>query len=213
KIKSILRYHEKERLNILGSLIKMRNTRENHLVSKTLSTILKSISEQFQIKIIYEKSGFTGVTERYIEPAGLFNEMDYWYVLAYCHLRKEYRQFRTDRIKEISQTSLKFTRTHNYEEEFAKLNHEIPNPIEVVIKVRRSILPYIINSRKYYGFKDEELTPTHSIMRFITCDQSESFARWYLSIGDQAKIIKPENFKIQVENLMEKIWRNTVMNV
>src|SRR5690606_24725252 len=59
KIKSILRYHEKERLNILGSLIKMRNTRENHLVSKTLSTILKSISEQFQIKIIYEKSGFT----------------------------------------------------------------------------------------------------------------------------------------------------------
>jgi len=207
KIKSVLRTHDKDRVNTLESLIKIKNNRDKKTLPKSLSIILESIAEQYQVKILYEKPGSTEITERYIEPAGVFNEMSYWYVLAYCHLRKEYRQFRTDRIRNITLTSIKFTRQHNYEEEFSRLKiaSDPEDKTEIIIKVDNCALPYLVNARNYFGFVDEEKTPTHTIMHFLACKESESLARWFLTFGDHAEIVGPYSFKVQVEKLLENI--------
>ena len=48
---------------------------------------------------------FANHTQQYsnrdVEPVGIFYLGNYWYMIAYCRLRKDYRNFRTDRISYI----------------------------------------------------------------------------------------------------------------
>lgn len=61
-----------------------------------LQTLLQAIMNDSVVTIAY-KSG-DGVTQRDIQPIGLYASEGYWYCPAYCFLRQTYRLFRADRI-------------------------------------------------------------------------------------------------------------------
>ncbi|MFD0695455.1 helix-turn-helix transcriptional regulator [Paenibacillus sp. GCM10027628] len=61
-----------------------------------LQTLLQAIMNDSVVTITY-KSG-DGVTQRDIQPVGLYASEGYWYCPAYCFLRRTYRLFRADRI-------------------------------------------------------------------------------------------------------------------
>lgn len=70
------------------------------IVPGILETLLQAIMIHSVVTIEYKSSG--GVAERNIQPIGLFASSGYWYCPAYCFLREEIRQFRTDRILSTS---------------------------------------------------------------------------------------------------------------
>ncbi|WP_248924576.1 helix-turn-helix transcriptional regulator [Paenibacillus hamazuiensis] len=61
-----------------------------------LQTLLQAVMTRRAVAIKY-KSG-SGVSERNIQPIGLYASSGYWYCPAYCFLREDIRQFRADRI-------------------------------------------------------------------------------------------------------------------
>ncbi|RUT33678.1 YafY family transcriptional regulator [Paenibacillus zeisoli] len=61
-----------------------------------LQTLLQAIMVSSVVTINYNSS--RGVSERNIQPIGLYASSGYWYCPAYCFRREEIRQFRTDRI-------------------------------------------------------------------------------------------------------------------
>jgi predicted DNA-binding transcriptional regulator YafY len=48
--------------------------------------------------VTIEYKSRSGVSERNIQPIGLYASSGYWYCPAYCFLREEIRQFRADRL-------------------------------------------------------------------------------------------------------------------
>ena len=105
KIQSVLKLSEKDALEYLDPRIEVFRT-ANHLngnqENENYQTVLKSISEKQTIKIKYAAGNSEEITIRNIEPLGVFFSDDYWYIIAFCHLRNGYRNFRLDRIKHIS---------------------------------------------------------------------------------------------------------------
>ncbi|KIL39970.1 DNA-binding protein [Gordoniibacillus kamchatkensis] len=61
-----------------------------------LQTLLQAIMIRSVVTIEYKSS--SGVSERHIQPIGLYASSGYWYCPAYCFLRENIRQFRADRI-------------------------------------------------------------------------------------------------------------------
>lgn len=64
--------------------------------AEILQTLLKAIMTGGVVSIEYRSS--SGVSERNIQPIGLYASSGYWYCPAYCFTREEMRQFRADRI-------------------------------------------------------------------------------------------------------------------
>lgn len=64
--------------------------------AEILQTLLQAIMVLSVVKIEYKSS--SGVSERNIQPIGLYASSGYWYCPAYCFTREEIRQFRADRI-------------------------------------------------------------------------------------------------------------------
>ena len=64
--------------------------------AEVLQTLLQAIMVRSVVTIEYKSS--SGVTERNIQPIGLYSSSGYWYCPAYCFTREDIRQFRADRI-------------------------------------------------------------------------------------------------------------------
>lgn len=169
-----------------------------------LEILLESIAEKKQVNLHYRSFHLDDAIERVIEPVGLFHENNYWYVKAWCHLRSDYRHFRTDRMTAISRTRESFTMNHDN----VKLNgpqEDTAPKTKVVIRVNKEVVRYIQTGRKYYGFVSEKQIEDEVEMTFLTSDINYGLARWYMMFADCAQIVEPENFKQQIEALAEQI--------
>ena len=209
KIKSVLRGHAKDHVAALESQIWVNTTQQlfHEDTPDALEVLIDSIAEKKQVRIVYRSYEGEEANERMIEPSGLFHEHNYWYVMGFCHLRKDYRQFRTDRMLEINRTILPFTAAPIDIDEFR--SGEDPTPkIKAVIRVSKDAARYMKSGRKYYGFVSEEDLGDKVEMTFMTRDSPNGFARWYMMFGDCAEIIEPESLKTLVMEMVDKTKAN-----
>jgi len=207
KVKSVLRWSEKDWVDTLDTQIMVRPMghklfRED--VSNALELLMNAIVSKQQVFVLYQSVEADAPKERYIEPVGLYHEHEYWYLLAYCHLRKEHRKFRTDRIFSIAASDKGFELAHR-ELSFYLKEEQQHVKRDIRIAVHRSTARYIRNGKKYYGFISEEIHGNEVIMHFKYYENMEYFARWYLMFGDEARILEPESLKEKVKEIAGKV--------
>lgn len=210
KIKSVLGDTEKDILSRLESQIEANpdHLPFNESIDNTLDVLIKSIAEQKAVHLKYKAIGAEEVTERTIEPVGLFHEHNYWYVVGFCWLREDYRHFRTDRMEEISLTDTAFQKQHRDMKEYRKKTLSQHLKQRVVISVEKEIYPYLKERSQYMGLVTEEWKGDRVEATFMTEGLLERFPRWFLMFGDYAKIIEPETLRERVKSLLKKMEEN-----
>lgn len=207
KVKAVLRGTEKDMVeNLEEQIVVIDRPRDNVPPGNILDVLLKAIAEKKAVKMIYKAFGNDN-SERLIEPIGIFHENTNWYTIGYCHLREEYRQFRIDRVIEIKltdQPQMERTSLKEFQElkESMKSNFALQ---KVVLRIEKSISPYLQEHRHYHGFVSEVDTGNHVEMTFLTQWMESGFARWFIMFADQAEIIEPESLKTNVADILEKI--------
>ena len=193
KMKSVLRSSQKKEVSHISPSVLMRYDKNvfNKKVPSALSTLFKSISTKHQIILEYKNNSENSVSQRIVEPIGVFLENNYWYLIAYCHLRDGYRQFRADRIQSIKLLDIEFTLKHENLEAYLPSKTNDKN-VSVRILVEKSIASYLVWDRNYYGFVEEINCGDKVEMRFMMNSLNNGFARWYLMFADKADIIEPD---------------------
>jgi predicted DNA-binding transcriptional regulator YafY len=103
KIKALLKYTAKEKLETLESRVLVYGNNKN---SKTefLSIIQSAIVNLQVIKIQYHTIYSDTIKERLVEPLAVYFTKDNWLLIAHCRLRNEIREFRIDRILKLTNT-------------------------------------------------------------------------------------------------------------
>lgn len=108
KIKAVLRYSQKEKTALLSERIQIRNNLENQKTSGFLIELQSAIVNFKEVKIRY-LSLENQQTERNIEPFAMFSTNENWILVAFCHLRNEFRSFRLDCIQGLHISNTRFT--------------------------------------------------------------------------------------------------------
>ncbi|MFV8345671.1 helix-turn-helix transcriptional regulator [Flavobacterium sp. ZB4P13] len=204
KLKAVLRSDDKDWVSSIESSVLMQSSEKlfNDKSPNTLATLFESIAEKTQVILSYEAFDSNGITVRHIEPVGVFHDNNNWYMLGYCHLRNDYRQFRADRVHGIKKTEIPFSLEHDSLETFLNKNESIPTT-KVLILVEKKIAKYLAYERKYHGFVSEKEKEDKIEMTFMSRDIEEGFSRWYLMFGDYAIILEPERLKTRILELLE----------
>lgn len=206
KLKSVLRSTDKDWLSNIESrvVMHMQSTEPmfNDNSPNTLAVLFEGIAEKKQILLSYKTFDKDETTQRNIEPVGVFHDHNNWYFLGYCHLRKDYRQFRTDRILGIKKSESDFTIEHDSLDSYLTKTETIPT-IKVRILIEKKIARYLSTERKYHGYISEKEVDGKIEMNFMCRDIESGFARWFLMFGDYAEILEPERLKTRVLELLE----------
>ncbi|MGV3761144.1 helix-turn-helix transcriptional regulator [Parapedobacter sp.] len=214
KIKAVLRMTEKDSLSAIESKIVMAKPGYdvfNNNVPHALSNLIESIAQRRQVFLSYKGVNDDKPKQRTIEPVGLFHEMNFWYVYAYCHARKDYRQFRADRIMQLQVLEKPFEREHPSLGEFMEKRERTRNdaPKKTVrIRVENRFAAYMKWDRRFWGFVSERDCGTYTDMVFETQDFQEGFPRWLLMYGDGVQVLEPETVRHRLGELIDAVAAN-----
>ncbi|WP_199615444.1 helix-turn-helix transcriptional regulator [Paenibacillus alkalitolerans] len=77
----------------------------------------------------YNKRQETGSRTRVIDPYGIVYWKGSWYVVAFCHLRKEVRSFRADRIARLDVSEHRFERPSDFSAKQFLMNSLLPESL------------------------------------------------------------------------------------
>ena len=114
KVKAVLRHPEKEKLELLTRNIRMQLPERMNPDFEYLSVLQNAISSRTLVQISY-KNNKNEVSLRKAEPIGLVFYAFAWHVVAWCHLRQDYRDFKVARILKITGTTEQFSRNDHIE--------------------------------------------------------------------------------------------------
>ena len=214
KVRAILKTTEKEllegmdnRIEVLKSVKHAHTTPNDHI-----QTILYSIVKKNVLSISYHAHHSQEKTRRDVEPVGIFYLSGYWHLIAYCRLRDAYRDFRIDRIKNLTVTDQLYKIEHPTLKDYIAQTAQEKELEMVVIRVEKGIRTYLDEQKYYSGFVSEKEVDGQIEMTFLTTSLA-GFSRWYMMFGDEAEIISPESLKervkVIVDNISQKI-NNTV---
>ena len=108
KVKSVLQYSTKDKTKLLSDRIAFAHNAELGRTSNYLSSLQIALTNFNLAKIEYQSPDNNQTTNRTIEPFALLSTQENWLLVAWCHLRKDYRTFRLDRIKNLNLLDDKF---------------------------------------------------------------------------------------------------------
>lgn len=205
KIKSVLHGPEKNWVESLDSQISIHSAEKsfNEKTPNALDIFFESLAEKKRVVLDYQSLKQEKPVSREIEPVGLFHENRFWYILGYCHLRKDYRQFRLDRIHGIERTEKAFALEHGTVDDHRQKD-DTREKQEVRIFVNKKVAPHLKYERDYFGFVSETEKGKEVEMRFMVPENDQGFPRWFLMFADHAQILEPESMKKQVEKILHK---------
>lgn len=214
KLKSILNTADKDRIHALENqvMILQGHPLFNDDIPDAMEILFGSIVDSKQVVLNYQSFESDQPTQRFIEPVGIFHENNQWYVMAYCHLRSDYRQFRTDRIRTIQRSDTSFTRSHGSIDQYRNEPQITSTGTRVVILVDAPVVCYLTGSRKYYGFVSERPIGKNVEMTFECRGTDEHFARWFMMFGDSATIVEPLSLKNTVLKMTKALIENQTKN-
>jgi predicted DNA-binding transcriptional regulator YafY len=203
KIKSVLPISHKDFIEQIDKHIHIMHNSfrvTDEFSNNYITTIQKAVSDKKCLEIEYFSKYKQEKSNRIIEPLGLCFYGYQWHLISYCRLRKDYRDFRLDRIK-----SLEIFEDCNLKaESFSIRNYfnalwERDAIYNATITFKKDIVSKIAQTKYYFGYYDEVVKNDAVEMNFIV-DDYEYIASWLISLGDSIACVKP----VGLENIMQE---------
>ncbi|MEO1256076.1 MAG: YafY family protein [Bacteroidota bacterium] len=197
KIKAVLKYSDKEFLDNLDERIAIRPSPSPRKIADShIAEIQQAIATNRLISMTYYSHYNDSTTQREVEPLGMVFYSGRWHLIAYCRLRKDLRDFRTDRIQKvrIEATSIDPSAHPNYMD---FLNETLlgTDAKEAIIKVSSMVARFMGEQKYYMGFVEErKLEDGRYEMKFVT-PYYDYFARWLMMYGNEVEIESPSELQ------------------
>lgn len=205
KIKSVLKYAEKDLVSTLYDQIQISASSYeffNKSVPHALRTFFKSVATKKQVIVEYKGVNDAASQIRHLEPIGLYHNHGFWYIVAFCTSRQDYRQFRADRIRAIEPSDKNFEKERLSLDDFLQKQQNNSERIRIRILTSIKMASYLQWERLHFGFTKEIIHDQQIEMIFDYAGSMEYFGRWFMMFADDSEIIEPLTLKYQVEEIL-----------
>ena len=171
----------------------------------------EAILSRCSIEIEYYSASSGQTNTRTVDPYHLHNIQGDWYLIAYCHTRREPRDFLTSRIKahkhlpSTFQVASDFSLNTYLETGF--LAERATEPENIVIKFDEYQARWIRERQWHSSQQIEELPSGELILRLRVGGLGE-VKRWVMGYGSHAEVLEPENLRREIKEETEKMKKN-----
>ena len=166
-----------------------------------LSILQKCIESCNLLSITYhDRNG--DITERVIEPHVIVFKQGLWYVFAYCHLRNEFRFFKTGRIQQANILDQKFNR-RNLEQVELPLNFWSNNVVakDVVLEIDKKCLSDV---EEWLGIENIKIVNDKHVAE-VKLPYDNGLISKIISYGNGIKVISPIELSKEIKKYAQDI--------
>jgi len=175
-----------------------------------LEQIIKAIFERCPIEIKYHSFSKNKITTRILEPYHVYNYKGEFYMVAYCPVNKEFRDFFIGRIRSLTLINKKFCpRKFLINKYFSDKQWGIikgGKTVKVVFKITKKKEPWI---KERYGYRLKKIRSkdkwsTYELMVII----NDELINWIIGYGNNLIILEPKNLIDEIKNTCWKVLGN-----
>jgi predicted DNA-binding transcriptional regulator YafY len=201
KIKAVLPNEAKHRLELLAK--GMATPQTEHPQQADLSLLQQAIARQQLLTFDYQNASQTQ-SQREVEAAGLVFYLGRWHLIAWCRLRRDFRDFRTDRIHNLQLKGEQFQARADFNaKDF--LQSGTP-PAQLTAQVLFAHTAADRARREWWqGITDEQQNADGAVMT-LNCSDWTSLACWLLSLGTAAKVLAPQELQQEMRRQSSAIF-------
>lgn len=208
KVRAVLRGTDKEFVEALDQKVTVYHypyLPHSPRDEKLFDFLQEAVYRQQLLRITYQVPDRER-TERVVQPLGLLQSGSYWYLAAWCMLRKGYRSFRLDRVEQYEITEEKITPVKGHTlEKFAEAYQRRGEGSKVVIWMAREFHRYLGEQKFEQGWISEQPSGTGVEITFLV-DSLERFARWLLMWGNVMTVREPAALQERMATLAEELY-------
>jgi len=200
KVKAVLPDSDKQFLDCLDNNIEIFHSPPAHSAeapNNCILTVQKALVNKKVLLLTY-RAAYNNqvVSDRIVEPVGLCFYSMAWHLIGYCRFRKDYRDFRIDRIIKLEMINESYIpREIKSVREFFQRNLSDYKLEEITIRLPKTETTLIQTTRYYYGYIGEEEKGDFVALNFIVNDL-EYFCRWLLMYADVVEVVRNEKLKM-----------------
>lgn len=139
-------------------------------------------------------------THRAVEPLGVVFSAGAWYLVAWCRLRRDFRQFRIDRIRDLTVTEEAFPPHQDFS--LVKFMEREAEPKETIaVRLWLADVAQDRARRESYATLIEEQVRDGGTEFSLFTSSIEWLARWIITFGPLAEAMEPKELRARVRAL------------
>lgn len=175
-----------------------------------LQSLSKAIQGRRTIKMLYRSFNSQKESQRLVDPYHIYNFQGEFYLVAFCHNNKEFRDFFTGRIKNIEILSKQYeVKNFDPEKYFSQYQWGIMKGgqrQEIVFEITTFRHQWV---KEKFGERIEEIKHNDREYRYkCEVEINDDFIRWLVGLGKDIVIIKPESLRKTIKNFCSEILQN-----
>ncbi|WP_019153454.1 helix-turn-helix transcriptional regulator [Robertmurraya massiliosenegalensis] len=179
----------------------------NHV--EIMPLLVQAIAQNISIQVSYFSMHRNEMSYRKLDPYYLIPRGGQLYVIAFCHLRKEVRVFRLNRVRSIQLTEAHYQIPKSFSISDFLANRwsifaEEMEPISFIVKFQKEISRYIYEYDFYTDTILEEQEDGSLLLKTKVKSKLE-FLRWIRSFGTSAEVIEPATIRKELQREFEEM--------
>ena len=141
---------------------------------------------------------------READPYGLVHYLNTWHVIAYCHLRKDIRNFRLDRIDDLVLLPKIFERPESFKMSESQSGQRRRMVVRVLFD--KEIARWVMEYRSYFITSVEETLK--GLLVTLKPHQESEVLQWLLSWGSRVRVLEPETLRKRIAEEAQAMLQN-----
>lgn len=173
----------------------------------TWERVAEGLRHSRRLEIHYLKPGEESGGDRRVDPYHIVSFQGEWYLVGYCHLRREVRTFAISRIKAVRANGDNFVIPADFSFEkfsghhFGIFRGERDFPVKILFSPCHR--PYV-EEREWHRGQSLERQPDGGVLLSFTSNHLFEVKRWVLSWGAGVKVLAPEGLATELREELRK---------
>ena len=198
-----------------GTMMPPHPVRDRHRETM-LTSLYQAVANRNRVDMEYlPASRPESTTYRRLDPYAVLPTGHSWHVVGWCHLRKDVRIFKVDRIRSLQITDEMFERDPEFDVEdfllsgwgITRLPEQEPEEIELIFSGPATRW---VGEENWHPSQELEQLDGGRIAFRLNLPVTEEFCRWVLGYGAYCEVVKPDSLRDWIHGQARSLLGNSV---
>ncbi len=186
---------ETDKINIFDSAKHSQAPVTNPVDAGIMSILNNAVLDKQRVRMTYRSRSNANPGVRELSPYTLVFRKESWYVIGYCHRRRELRTFKTSRIEKIEYSKDAFQVDEEFDaDEYMMYRWYIMggDPELVIVRFSGDVAPLILEKKVSHGsvWREDDYVYMQTLVSNL-----EEFSWWVMQYGELAEVLQPRQLR------------------